>query len=191
MIAPNDTMAGQKKRRIKKPMTPVINSRAEAEEMMHSLAASVNAQRGIVAERDARLLELTNRYAAGLAVLHSAVEIKTEALRAWAQANPDEFPKGVKSIKFSAGVLGFRTGTPKLKLLSRRWTWETVLAAVQARLPAFIRNKPEVDKEAILNQRDELAEFLPEVGLKVDQEELFFVEPQLTEVATKQTTPAN
>ncbi len=85
-----------------------------------------------------------------------------------------------------SGTLGFRTGTPALKLLSRAWNWQKVLEACQFILPAFIRNKPEIDKEQIIAQRDELREFLPKVGLKVDQGESFFVEPKLTEVETRQ-----
>ena len=61
------------------------------------------------------------------------------------------------------------------------WSRRPVTAAVERLLPNFIRNKPEVDKEAIIGQRDDLAEFLPKVGLKVMQEESFYVEPKLTE----------
>jgi phage host-nuclease inhibitor protein Gam len=188
MIKDLNPLAG--KTRLKKPVAPVLKTRDDAEQMMHTLAAAVNHQRALTAERDAQVLAITQRYAARLAELGATVERCTVFLGEWAEANPAEFPKARKSIDMTAGTLGFRTGTPKLKLLSRAWNWDKVLAAVQATLPAFIRSKPEVDKEAILGQREELAEFLPLVGLKVDQDESFFIEPKLTEVETKQTTAA-
>jgi phage host-nuclease inhibitor protein Gam len=113
------------------------------------------------------------------------IKEKSEALRAWAEANPDQFPRDRKSIQFVTGVLGFRTGTPKLALLGKT-TWDMALRAVMGLLPNFVRNEPAIDKEAILAQRDELADFLPKVGLKVTQEEAFFIEPALTDTDARQ-----
>ncbi len=135
-------------------------------------------------------MRINEGYEFALAECAQALQVKTEALRAWAEANPDQFAKGRKSIEFLSGTLGFRTGTPKLALVSRAWTWVKALAAVQLLLPSFIRSVPEIDKEAIIAQREELAEFLPKCGLKVAQDESFFVEPKLTEVETRQVSQA-
>ena len=89
-------------------------------------------------------------------------------------------------------MVGFRTGTPKLALLNRQWTWEKVLAAVRQLLPNFIRETPTVDKEALIAQRDDqnLQYALPLCGMKIVQDESFYVEPKIEEVETREKTEA-
>lgn len=99
---------------------PSLATREEAEAMMTSLAASVNAKRSVTAERDSRVLRINKEYESGLATLDLAISAKTDALRVWAESHPEEFAKGRKSIDMVSGLLGFRTGTPKLNLLSRQ-----------------------------------------------------------------------
>lgn len=160
----------------------LIRSRDEAEAVMHELANIANNKRKLVAKMDTEVLAAQSRYAAGIEQCEAEARAKTDALRMWAESNPQEFGKK-KSIEFLAGVLGFRTGTPKLALLNRAWNWDKVTEAVCSFLPNFVRNKPEVDKEAILGQRDEEAiqAILPRVGLKVVQDESFYAEPKLTD----------
>lgn len=167
--------------RIKKQLTLVVQTRAEAEAAVTAVAELVNARRAWAATMDDEILGIKNKYEVQLGQLDARIEQSCGDLEAWALANPDEFGKK-KSIEFIAGTIGFRTGTPKLALVSRAWTWERVTAAVAQLLPNFIRNKPEVDKEGIIATRDELAEFLPQVGLKITQGETFYVEPKLEEV---------
>jgi len=109
------------------------------------------------------------------------------AAESWATSNPEAFGKA-KSIKFLQGLVGFRTTTPKLEPLNKKWNWKTITAAVEQMLPEFIRNKPEVDKEALLGQRDEeiIQMMLPRVGLKVTQEESFFVDVETTKTETRE-----
>jgi hypothetical protein len=82
------------------------------------------------------------------------------------------------------GLVGFRTGTPKLKLLSG-WTWEKVLEFISVnQLMDLIRTKKEVDKELILANRDCIKpETLKQIGIKVVQDEAFFVEPKRDDLA--------
>jgi len=169
------------KTRIKiKIQTPA--TREEAEAVMNELALAENNKRTLAAKLDREILAAQERVAPALARCDEVVREKSAALKAWAEANPQLFAKR-KSVDLLAGTLGFRTGTPKLALLSRAWNWDTVTEAVGHFLPNFIRSKPEVDKEAILAQREEEAIkfILPKCGLKVTQGESFFVEPNLTE----------
>lgn len=178
-----------KKTRIKIAL-PTIASRDDAEAVMNELAQTANNQRKLVAARDAAVLAINQRFESDLAACDESLRTQTDALRVWAKTNPDQFPKGRKTIEFVSGKLGFRTGTPKLALLSRAWTWDKVCRAVEQFLPNFIRNAPEVDKEAIIAQRAEVEFILPKCGVKVVQGESFFVEPKLTEVETRQTQAA-
>ena len=179
------------KQRIKVPL-PEIKTRDEAEAVMTELAVWVNHQRKLTARRDAKVLAINQEFEAGLTECAENLAAKTDLLRAWAETNPEQFPKGLKSIKLANGTLGFRTGTPKLALLSRAWNWDKVLDKVQSLIPAFIRTKKEVDKEAILgHERTEvLINSLTGCGLKIVQDESFFIEPALTETEARQSVAA-
>ena len=162
---------------------------------MNDLAVAVNNKRVLSALRDEEVLKINERYESDLSQWDEKINGHTDALRAWAESNPDQFPKSRKSIEMLSGTLGFRTGTPKLALLSRAFNWDKVLSLITAN-PIFafaVRVKKEVDKEAILdsygnsNSKADSAIDLQKVGLKVVQEESFFVEPKLTKVETRQT----
>jgi phage host-nuclease inhibitor protein Gam len=166
------------KNRIKKTVN-TVQTREEAEARMRDLANATNERIAIVAEMDKEILAVKEAFEQDLAIQDARIKEASDDLEAWALAHPELFQKP-KSVAFLSGVIGFRTGTPALALLNRKWNWELVTAAVAKVLPAFIRQKPEVDKAAILSQREELAEFLPLVGLKVSQGETVYVEPTLT-----------
>lgn len=171
---------------------PDLKTRADAEAAMDEVATASNAKRKFIAVRDQAVLAINEKFAPALANCDQTIAENTDALRVWAETHPEEFPKGRKSIELAAGTLGFRTGTPKLCLLSRAWTWEKALTAVRTLLPAFIRDKPEIDKDAILGQRDEpiIKDTLPRVGLKVDQGETFYIEPALSDTDARQSQEA-
>jgi phage host-nuclease inhibitor protein Gam len=121
-----------------------------------------------------------------------AIQTRTDALRVWLETHPEELPKGRKSLELTSGILGFRTGTPKLALLSRAFNWERVLSLVAQICPHYVRAKQEVDKDAMLGDyststaREVTADKFRRVGVKVVQDETFFIEPKLTEVADRQ-----
>jgi phage host-nuclease inhibitor protein Gam len=173
-------------KRIKKKLH-VITSRHEAEAVVGEIANATLNKIGLTAKMDQEVAAAKARYLPLLQECDDFITEKTDDLYVWSDANEAEFGKA-KSIKFAVGTVGFRTGTPKLSLLNRSWNWEKVLDAVGVVLPNFIRQKPEIDKEAILDQREELAVFLPSVGLKVNQDESFYVEPHITDVEIRQVT---
>jgi phage host-nuclease inhibitor protein Gam len=167
---------------------PQISTREEAETAVGQIALAIINKTNLTSQMDEEVANARKKYEGNLTAIDADVEAKTEALRIWAEANPDAFPKGRKSLDFVQGTIGFRTGTPALALLNRKWNWDKVTKALQERLPAFLRDKPEMDKASLLAQRDEkiIAENLPLVGLKVTQDEGFFVEPKLTKVESRQ-----
>ena len=73
--------------------------------------------------------------------------------------------------------MGFRTGTPALKTL-KGFTWESVKNLLKEFLPGYVRTKEEADKEKLLadREKEEVAALFPKVGVKVTQDEAFFVE---------------
>jgi phage host-nuclease inhibitor protein Gam len=183
-----------KKTRLKTPVNPplMLADREEAEACARALAERVNAQRHMLAQRDAQILNVNAFYESALTAIAEAIKSRTLALQQWAEANPDEFPKGRKSLDLASALLGFRTGTPKLALRSRAWNWDSVLAAVKAAARRFVRTKEEVDKDAILGEFAAGAiddATLATLGVKVTQDEYFFVEPKLADTDARQTNP--
>jgi phage host-nuclease inhibitor protein Gam len=157
-----------------------LKDRNDAEAAMNALAQVANNRRKLIAQSDAAKLAIDAKYADGIALCDGAISEAEAALATWAEANPGEFGKK-KSIKFPSGTIGWREGQPKLERTSKAISWERCLEAVQNLLPNFIRQKPEIDKEAIIAQRADLAPILPHCGLKVVQGEQFYAKPNLTE----------
>ena len=173
---------------------PTITTRDEAEATMNDLALAENNRRNLITQRDEAVLLINTRYETSLAAYADSIKEKTETLRAWAEANPDAFPKDRKSIKFLSGTLGFRTGTPKLALLSRAFNWERVLQLVKQYWPGFIRIKEKIDKEGLLAMHSQTENKLASeadlkrCGLKVSHDESFYVDPDLTQFETRQVS---
>jgi phage host-nuclease inhibitor protein Gam len=82
------------------------------------------------------------------------------------------------------GTLGFRIGTPKLKTL-KGFTWGAVTNLLKEFLPDYLRTSEEPAKDKLLADRDveDVVLLLPKVGVFVDQDESFYVEPKKEEVA--------
>lgn len=183
-----------KKTRIKVHL-PTIATREDAEACVGAVALLTLAQIETTAKMDAEIAAARQRYESQLGEMAATLNLETDKLRAWAEANPDQFPKGRKSIQFVQGTIGFRTGTPKLALLNRSWSWKKVLEAIKQQgmdKLGFIRSTPEVDKEYILASHSKAKQpelhvegVLKPVGLKIAQDESFYIEPNLTEVETR------
>ncbi|MGH8017022.1 MAG: host-nuclease inhibitor Gam family protein [Opitutaceae bacterium] len=84
-------------------------------------------------------------------------------------------PTGKKSAETALACFGFRIGNPRLVLLNRKWSWESVLQACKSAFgERFVRRTESVDKDALKTQLadDELAQ----VGCRIEQTEAFFIE---------------
>jgi phage host-nuclease inhibitor protein Gam len=167
---------------------PVVATRADAERILGDIAASTASLNAAKARLDQRLTAIRQEHEGTIDELAKRIEALSGLLQQWAEASPEEFA-GKKSIDFIHGRLGFRTGTPKLKTLSG-WTWERVLGVVA---PVFVRIKREVDKEALLAnyaQGTSSDADLRTIGVRVVQDESFFVDPKVEDPAGKITTAA-
>jgi len=176
------------KTRIKKPALPAAVSREEAERLVGEITELTIKRNALVADMDAAVTAARARYEVTLANTEARIDTLTDSVRDWANANPEEFGKK-KSLEMTHGTIGFRTGMPKLKTLSG-WTFARVLVALQGFSwgSAFTRIKVEVDKEALISSyasENISAAELREIGVRVDQEESFFVDPSVTEVENR------
>lgn len=173
------------KTRLKKKIV-TLPTRADVEILLADIRHLKIGLLKIKADREEAIKKIDDRCAGPLNDIQKMLDEKISEVQAWAEANPQEF-ENRKSLEFTHGTIGFRTGTPKLALLSRAWDWGKALAAVCHYLPNFIRSTPEIDKEAIIAQRDDQAIqlALPRCGLKVTQAESFYVEPNIEPVQIK------
>lgn len=167
----------------------VVSTRADAEKVLGEIAADTADLNALKAQLDQELTAVRQKFEGRIDGIAKQIEQKSGLLQQWAEASPEEFGEK-KSIDFLHGRLGFRTGNPSLKTLSG-WTFKRVLEVIDR---AFVRTKEELDKEGVLSAhaRGELAEKeLRSVGLRVVQDEAFFVEPKLEEAAGKVVAAAS
>lgn len=177
------------KTRIKKTAGTAV-TRDQAEALVGSLRELAIEEQELLAEKNEQLKSIEEEYSQDLSRIAMQRKLLLPQIEAWAEANPAEFGQR-KSLEFTHGTIGFRTGMPKLVMIKRiPGGWKGALDLVMKFLPAFIRNAPEIDKEALIGQRDDpdLVAGLKLCGLKVDQSESFFVEPKLDQVEERQTS---
>jgi phage host-nuclease inhibitor protein Gam len=181
-------MATRKKISLSKPEP--LESAAELRGVVALIAEDMLAERELKNRMDEELQSVRAVYDEVLADLGSQIEQRTELCAEFATQHPELFPPNAKSLDLGQAVIGFRTGTPKVKVL-KRWTLAAALEAVKAKKWfQFVRTSEEVDKEAVIAARAEMGDKLATVGLSVIQDETFFVQPKLQEVSAGVNTAA-
>jgi phage host-nuclease inhibitor protein Gam len=171
---------------------PVIRTREEMEALVGQIADLKICEAKTKAAMDKELTAVRRRYEADLALINDALAPKMECARAWAEANPSEF-NGAKSIELLHGTIGWRLGNWQAKTLSG-WTWDRVLEKLESlggKFRDFVRVKKEVNKAQIIAERENLGpEELRSIGVRITQEEAFFIDPKMTPVETRETATA-
>ena len=167
-------------RKKKVVITEEIN-RTRAAEIFGEYAEYHNAVNAIIVEMDEEVRAIRERYQHKLAALKEKKEECFNLLEHFGRTNKKLFEKR-KTMNFSFGKLGFRTGMPQLKTMPG-FTWKKVLKACQTVFPDFIKQKPALDKEAIITRRKEekIIAIMPLMGVRVVQDDTFFVEPKSEE----------
>lgn len=168
----------------------IIHTRALAEAAVREIVELKIAHQTATLEMDEAITNAKKKFEGTLSALEKDILIKTTMVQMWAESNPLEFTAS-KSIDMTHAVVGFRTGQPTLKTLAG-WTWDRVLEKLNAiGLDRFVRIKSEVNKAQLLSDRDTLgADQLKSIGVRVVQDEAFFIEPKLTETENRITAAA-
>jgi phage host-nuclease inhibitor protein Gam len=153
-------------------------TRETAEDAFAEFAKADARTQQLTAKMDVEITKVREKYAAELAELNQIKEQEFEKMQVYATDNRQEFGNK-KSMEFAHGVLGFRTGTPKLKTL-KGFTWNSVTNLLKEFLPAYVRTAEEPAKDRLLADRDapETNALFAKVGICVDQDETFYVEPK-------------
>ena len=128
---------------------------------------------------DVQMTNIRDKYADDINKLNEVKEKAFDVMQAFALENKDELFGKKKSMESVHGIIGFRTGTPKLKTL-KGFTWGAVTNLLKEFLPAYVRISEEPAKDKLLADREdeEVAVLFPKVGIAVAQDETFYVEPK-------------
>jgi len=157
-------------------------TREQMEEAFGKFAFADAKTQGINARMDAEITKIREKNADALAELQEQKDGAFEVLQTYATENRDALFTKKKSMETTHGILGFRTGTPKLKT-RKGFTWAAVLELLREFAPGYVRTTEEVAKDKLLADREDeqMTELMPKVGIMVDQDETFFVEPKKEE----------
>lgn len=159
-------------------------SREVADEAFAQYAKADAQSTKITADIELQCAKIREKYAAKLAELEGQKEQAFDTLQAFAMENQAELFTRRKSLEMAHGVIGFRTGTPKLKTL-KGFTWASALQLVKEFLPGYLRQTEEIAKDKLLADRGEeqMAEKFVKCGIQVVQNETFYVEPRKEDAA--------
>lgn len=176
------------KREKKVIITGVTREAADEAFAVYAKAAAQSAK--ITADIELQCAKIREKYALRLAELDDEKTRAFDTLQAFATENQAELFTKKKSLEMAHGVIGFRTGTPKLKTL-KGFTWASALQLVKEFLPGYVRQTEEIAKDKLLADRDvelhtpdepiPMTECMMRCGIQVVQEEAFYVEPKKEE----------
>lgn len=164
------------KKRVVKTVVAGVSEGAFQESLAGYALADAEAC-SLVAQMDVDITRVREKYDAQLEQLRQRCEKEMEIIQAYCTENKERLFDKKRSMDTVHGTVGFRLGTPKLKLLPRM-KWDMVLDNLQHYLPAYVRTTTEPAKDRLLADRalEEVANNLRKVGLTVEQEERFFLE---------------
>lgn len=154
-------------------------TREAMEEAFGRYATADAEMQSINAAMDKEFVAIRERNAERLAELEQQKTESFEVMQVFATEQREVLFSKCRSLETTHGVIGFRTGTPKLKT-RRGFTWAAALELVREFLPSYIRTSEEVAKDKLLADREneQLQPLMQKCGIDVVQEESFYVEPK-------------
>jgi phage host-nuclease inhibitor protein Gam len=156
-----------------------IQTRDEADVFMGRLAELQTASDALTAEMDAEIQAVRQAYEKRLNRLAESTKPLTVALQFWAEMNKETWP--AKSLDLVHGRLGFRTGTPSVRLV-RGVTEAAALDFIRQRAEwaaRYIRTADSINREALITDRELLTPATQAaMGIKIAQSEPFYIEPK-------------
>lgn len=164
--------------RIKKTIITGV-TREQMEEAFGQYALADAEVQSITASMDQQFVAIREQHAERLAVLEEQKSKALEVMQVFATENREELFSKRRSMETAHGIIGFRTGTPKLKT-KKGFTWAAVLELLRKFGKDYIRVTETIAKDKLLADRDsdECQQLMKDCGIIVDQDETFYVEPK-------------
>ena len=162
------------------PVAQTITSRHELDAVVENIVQLQLNRAEIEREQEQEIATVRQKFRAPLAEIERYLLLETSWVEAWARRNPDTF-RDRQSLALTHAVIGFRVSPHRVDRASRKWTWGAIAQKLgefgwgqrYLRQPAL-----EVNKEALLADRADLSPAeLRQAGLKIVQEERFFIAP--------------
>ncbi len=173
---------------MRKKITPIlIQSRESMASVVSSIVDAKLKHSALINEMEQKILAIQSEYKSELDTLARQIEINESAAYIWSQQNLAEFGDK-KSIDFTSATVGFRTSPPKVVPANSKISDKSIarlLEALEWGEPYLNYPDPKPDKEAILADRNKLTpDQLRAAGIKIEQEEIFYIQPKSEIVET-------
>lgn len=154
-------------------------SREEYEKSMAEYAAAEAKSQTLTAKMEAELNKVRAKYAVDLEDLEEVKETHFKVVEQYAIEHREDLFKDKKKVEGMYGTIGFRTGSPKLKLIDG-FTWPYVTERCREFLPEYVKTSYDLAKSKLLADRAKtgMDELFEKVGVKVVQEESFYLDPK-------------
>lgn len=151
-------------------------TRETAEESMGLFADAANSLYKIEAEMNVKINAVRDQYQEQINKFNEQKDEQMEVLEVFAEENFESWGKK-KSFELLHGIVGYRTGTPKVKF-EKGFNSKSVTVILKEHYPRYVRTVDEMDKEKIIADREmEGFDKLCKKGhITVVQDETFYVE---------------
>ncbi len=156
----------------------------QAQEASELFATTSTKLAKVEAKMNEEINRVKSKYQDEITELQEAREEPQEILQVFADEQKTEWGKK-KSMELLHCTIGFRTGQPKVDK-SKKFTWDAVLELMKKNklFKPFVRTKDEINKEAILAEKNEetLKLLKDECYVEIKQDESFYVEVKKEEL---------
>lgn len=165
-------------KRSKKPVLEIPNE-GTAKELLKAYSDAVYKETELQGKIEQEIAKVRERYKEPLLQLQLQKEESFIKVQLFAEKHKEEMFSKKKSVDWAHGIIGFRLGTYKVKARAG-FTLKSALTLMKNFELPFIRVKEEIDKEKIiaLREDEEQMNLIETVGLYVDQDETFYIEPK-------------
>ena len=127
-------------------------------------------------EMNEKINKIKNEFDDDVKETRAQKQLLEQEVEGFCKVNKEEFGK-LKSMALMFGTVFFRTTPPKVTQLNKKYSVATTIELAKKLFKQkFIREKAELDKEAILTSyaaKEINDEKLAAIGLRIDQEEKF------------------
>lgn len=165
-----------KSKRISQSLSAGITHQ-QYEESLAKYAKNFVQQKKLSVEMEEQITAIRDEYDSDLNIIAKEQELLLAVVKGYCVSNKESLFGERRSMETLFGKLGFRKNTPSLKCL-KGIKWEDVVANLKELLPGYVRTVEETDKEKLLadREKEEVAGKLTAIGVKVEQEDKFYID---------------
>lgn len=168
--------------RIKKKVFKDVTAE-QAQQASETFAQKFNALSKVEAKMNEEINKIKSKYQDQVTDLTEDLEEPKEILETYATEQKDNWGKK-KSLELLHTTIGFRTGMPKLKP-EKGWNWTSITEVLKEKFSEYVRTVTEPNKEKLIADReaDGFEAICKKAHFTVVQDETFYVEPKVEELA--------